>query len=367
MRIGLVIFRADPSRGGAERYTHELATELARRGHEISLIAWQHPPTVAPQAFRRVQVNVAGLTRAQRYRSFVDATHRLLDEHGFDVLHAMLPVRKCHVYEPHAGFEQLNQLRGGIARRWLNRLDPKRHLQATIERQMLQQAPLPIVVCLSERSRREARDALGLAESVVLRHGVDLSRFTPAGSNARNSTRRELGLRPEEVVFGLVGQDLHRKGLDFAAEAFENRPGAALLVVGGDARTFRKLIRGRVNRAVHVPSTPEVPRLISAMDVLLLPSRHEPFGLVAIEAMACGVPAIVSDRCGACEVLRDGQDGLVVNIDQGPDELARAMLRLLDDEVRARFSASCLARREELAYGRRIDELERLYQRVRGA
>ena len=71
MTIALVILHADPARGGAERYTVDLATALARRGHDVSLLATAHAAPI--EGVRNVTIDAPGLTRAGRYRSFLSA------------------------------------------------------------------------------------------------------------------------------------------------------------------------------------------------------------------------------------------------------------------------------------------------------
>src|SRR4051812_7999087 len=101
MKIALVILHADPSRGGAERYTVDLTAALARRGHDVRVIATSFSDDI-PLTIR-VPLEVNALTRAGRYRNFIAALDRHLDENPYDVVHAMLPVRQCDVYHPHAG------------------------------------------------------------------------------------------------------------------------------------------------------------------------------------------------------------------------------------------------------------------------
>src|SRR5208282_5286229 len=93
VNIALVIFSADPARGGAERYTAELAAGLAKRGHQIDLIAARiGPPIVGVQA---VHLPSRAATRAGEYQKFLAALDRHLETKSYDIVHAMLPVRRC--------------------------------------------------------------------------------------------------------------------------------------------------------------------------------------------------------------------------------------------------------------------------------
>src|SRR5437773_8977393 len=101
MNIALVILHADPARGGAERYTVDLAAALGRRGHDVRVVASSFSEEVAEKA--RVGIETKALTRVGAYRRFLDGVDRHLQEAKYDVVHAMLPVRRCDVYHPHAG------------------------------------------------------------------------------------------------------------------------------------------------------------------------------------------------------------------------------------------------------------------------
>src|SRR5215203_4291942 len=85
MKIALVILHADPKRGGAERYTVDLAAALAKRGHEVSILASSFGDAIDAVAF--VPLQHTGLTRASRYRRFLDSLDRHLASKNYDIVH----------------------------------------------------------------------------------------------------------------------------------------------------------------------------------------------------------------------------------------------------------------------------------------
>jgi len=94
-------------------------------------------------------------------------------------------------------------------------------------------------------------------------------------------------------------------------------------------------------------------------DVLVLPSIHENFGNVVAEAIACGTPVIVTNRCGVAPLV-EGRAGLVIEPEK--EALVRALRLLLEDEAQRRwFSENALRLREELSWEEPIRQLERLY------
>jgi glycosyltransferase involved in cell wall biosynthesis len=120
-----------------------------------------------------------------------------------------------------------------------------------------------------------------------------------------------------------VGQISQRKGISYLVEAFTKAaiPDSELLLVG------RVIGRGRAWSAIpgvrHVPHVLrwELPALYRTADIFVLPSLVEGFGLVALEAMACGVPVVISTNTFAADVVTDGVDGYVIPI-RDPEAIA---------------------------------------------
>ena len=132
MKIALVILHADPARGGAERYTVDLAAALGRRGHDVSLLASSFAAPV--EGVTSIPISANGATRTHRYKRFLDALDAHLDATSYDIVHAMLPVRRCDVYHPHAGIA-LEQ-----SRKWNALFNPRRRAMASVERRLLTSA-----------------------------------------------------------------------------------------------------------------------------------------------------------------------------------------------------------------------------------
>jgi glycosyltransferase involved in cell wall biosynthesis len=160
--------------------------------------------------------------------------------------------------------------------------------------------------------------------------------------------RAELGLEPEHQVCTVVARLAPWKGhmvlLDAFAAVHRERPQARLLVVG--APTFwessyetelreRAVELGIGAATVWTVFRDDIPQLLAISDLMVLPSRCEPFGIVIVEAMLAGKPVVVCDTGGPPEIVADGETGLVVPTWQvGP--LADALCALLAEPERAR-------------------------------
>jgi D-inositol-3-phosphate glycosyltransferase len=191
----------------------------------------------------------------------------------------------------------------------------------------------------------------------VVPPGVDAGRFRPL---PKAETRKALGLTGRRVVL-FVGRLQALKGPDLAiravAEAVRRDPSATrdvvLAVVGGPSGPgdplagLRRLagslgISDRV-RFLAPRAHEDLPEVYSAADVLVMPSRSESFGLVALEAQACGVPVVAAAVGGLRYVIRDGRSGLLVPDDE-PASYAELLLRVLGDRaMAARLSRAAVA------------------------
>jgi UDP-glucose:(heptosyl)LPS alpha-1,3-glucosyltransferase len=389
LKVALVILHADPARGGAERYTFDLAEALVRRGHGVTLIASTLGPR--PAGVECVELGERGVTRLGKYQRFLDRLDRHLDAGAYDIVHAMLPVRRCDVYHPHAGVaaeavESGHAKHAGAVKRELarlaNRVNVKRRAFARVERELLGREssphpdPLPeyrargstggpVVLCLSEYVKgmvRKHYPALGDDRLATLFNAVDQRRFDPAKAAARE--------RPANQVVGLmVAQDFERKGLREAITGLARADDARLVlnVVGKpDPSEYRDLARSLdVGEAVHfLGPILDVYGAYAAADFFVLPTRHDPCSLVVLEALAMGLPVISTKRNGACEIMTPGEHGFILDSADDVDGLAVAMRSMCDAANRKRMSEACLALRPKLAYDAHLDTLMRIYQGV---
>ena len=186
------------------------------------------------------------------------------------------------------------------------------------------------------------------AKITVIHNGIDLSRFTRDG-DARDWLQSlvKSDIRNSFIV-GMVGHLAPIKGQEefvkAAAIVSSRRTDMAFVIAGEDKsrtgenrRQLEQLIHnlgleGRVHLLGWVDN---VPRLLSALDLLISPSRSEPFGLSIVEAMACEVPIIATKSEGAREILEDGVTGKLLR-SGNPEELADAIVSMLDDEEKRR-------------------------------
>jgi glycosyltransferase involved in cell wall biosynthesis len=170
----------------------------------------------------------------------------------------------------------------------------------------------------------------------VVPPAVDVARF--AGGKD-GSLRSELAIEPDRNVILFIGHAFERKGLgDAVAALAQSGTGAHLVVVGGgDPEVYRREaealgVGGRVHFAGAVDSPEDY---YAAADLLVLPTRSDPWGIPVIEAMAAGVPVVTTEAAGSASVAADAGAGVVVP-PRSPERLARAIGELLGDPGRMR-------------------------------
>jgi len=238
-----------------------------------------------------------------------------------------------------------------------------------------------LAVCAGRYPAAEAARAAGdrMPPTVEIPPGVDTERLRPLPAVARRKARAALGLPPEGPVVVSVSRLVPRKGMDVlvdaAAALAPSFPEMTVAIAGtGRERTrldARVRATGAPVRLLGRVGADELPLLYGSADVFVMACRdrwfgleQEGFGIVFLEAAACGVPQVAGRSGGADEAVEHGRTGLVVDDPADPGQVAAALRRLLGDEegrramgraarrrARTRFAWDLLARRLAGALG----------------
>lgn len=185
--------------------------------------------------------------------------------------------------------------------------------------------------------------------STVVPNAADHTRFLPDPA-LRTSVRAEFGVSDDAVVVLFLGGDWSRKGLRVTIDGVgrARRDGAsnvALWVVGrGDIDGYRAHARTVDDSSwcTFHGFSPEPERFLAAADVFVSPTTYEAFPLAALEAASCGVPVVATNVNGIAELIRNGQEGLIVSRDAA--SIADAIRTLAEDRaLRARMGTAACA------------------------
>ncbi len=371
--------------GGLNVYVRETAVAFGRRGYLVDIFTRRDGlhPEVLPLApgVRVVHLDAGPAHPADKdtlweyMPAFLHGLRAFRARHGlhYDLVHshywmsawAATYLQRLwdvpHVAMFHTLGEAKNRARAGEH-------EPPHRIQT--ERRVV--ATADAVVAASEHERALLVDRYGAVPQriEVIPCGVDPVRFRPL---ERAACRRELALGDAPLLL-FVGRLEPLKGVELLIDALVHLPDVTLLVVGGDARAAgyqaelqrraaRRGVEGRVRFAGAVPQE-RLPLYYNAADVCAVPSFYESFGLVALEAMACGVPVVAARVGGLSATVHDGETGFLVPW-RDPAAFAERIGRLLrDPELCVRMGRAARSTAQRFTWTGVSRRLEELYVRL---
>lgn len=215
---------------------------------------------------------------------------------------------------------------------------------------------------------------------VIIPPGVDISRFYPIPPD---EAKEVIGVPPCESMLLYVGRIEPLKGIDVLIEALavlqaENTT-VCLVVIGGDPENGEQAPNEEMERLQSMcrqaglkdlvtflgkRSQDSLPYYYSAAEAVVVPSHYESFGMVALEAMACGTPVVASQVGGLAFLVQDGVTGYTVPVDD-PQALAHRLSDLLQDhELRSRLGAQALVVAHQYAWENIAARMIQLYRKL---
>jgi UDP-glucose:(heptosyl)LPS alpha-1,3-glucosyltransferase len=342
VKIGLVLESFDPKKGGLEQWTWQFAGRLIEAGHELHIIACSFAPwKTSPSP----QLHPVPHSSSPRQRAAAMA--QVLQELNLDVVHDMGTGWQADLFHPHGGssraFQEHNLMR--IPRwRQIRFWRQKRYREhAEIEdRQHANEKAL--IVAVSEMVREHFRKLHGVPQDRIrlIPNGVDTDRFSPqSGAPHREQMRLELNCRDHETLFLLIANNLPLKNAKVAIEALARLIAkgtrARLVIVGGRRpKPFVRLVDklGLADRVAFISPVEDVRPYYAAADVYLHPTWYDPCSLVALEALACGLPVITTRYNGVSEIITDGEQGFLLDDPADLSTLTDQMRTLSEPETR---------------------------------
>jgi glycosyltransferase involved in cell wall biosynthesis len=386
MRIALVSEHANPlaalggaDAGGQNVHVAALAGGLVRRGHDVTVFTRRDatsppvqvrapegyvvehvpagPPSDIPKDELLVYMPAFGDYLADRWRAQPP-----------DVVHAHFWMSGLAAVQAagHSGVPVLQTFHalGTVKRRHQGSHDTSPPERIELERRLCSAVDRVIATCNDEVSELRAM-GLPQGRATVIPCGVDTAAFRPQRADAGDGAR-----------LLVLGRIVERKGVGNVVEALAQLPGVELVIGGGPAADFldtdpdiarlRRLadhhaVTDRVRFLGSVSRT-DVPRVMSAADVVVCVPWYEPFGIVPVEAMACGRPVVGSAVGGLLDTVAPGVTGELVP-PRRPDALARVLRDLLADPARrAAYGRAGRARAvTTYQWGRVVAETERAY------
>jgi glycosyltransferase involved in cell wall biosynthesis len=205
----------------------------------------------------------------------------------------------------------------------------------------------------------------------VLYLGIDNSVFNPATRSAlREQACSVLGLSQSQFTLILVGNDWRNKGVPVLLEALgqlRDLPIVLLIVSSEEGTACKNLIHeaGLDDRVRILPPRKDIEFYYAAADAYVGPSLQDSYGLPPAEAMACGLPVVVSSAAGVSEIVTDGIDGLILRNPTDASELVALIRRLTEDkEFRTRLGENAAETTRKYTWKRNGQELAEIFNGV---
>ena len=368
-RIALLSYHTSPlaplggrETGGLNVYVRELARELAERGHDVDVFTRRIDPgalAIVPIAqtkagsARLVHIDAGPAQRLEKeallpyVEAFAAGVASFAEAEGtsYDVVHSHYwlsgvagEALRRRWGAPHiAMFHTLGEVK---SRSRMTELEPPARIDA--ERDIAREADRIVVASRDEQELLVRHYGADAGHIAVVPCGVNLDLFQPID---KDEARQQLGLRDDDRILLFVGRIEPLKGVDIllgAAAQVEAESDCFVLIIGGDSAAqdgemahLRLLaselgISERVNFLGAVDHE-KLPLFYSAADVCVVPSFYESFGLVALEAMACGTPVVASRVGGLTATVRDGETGYLIPW-RCPEPFAERIELLLGNE-----------------------------------
>ena len=385
MKVALVVEWLDAWRGGAETSTLQFVHHLLEHGVELHVFT-RSRPSPGPNLHVHT-VSGAAMSRTRQSVTFSRRVESQIRSQRFDLVHAISPCRAADIYQPRGGTvaesieRNLALVRtkpGRGLKRYANSFNFKQRYLLAVERELLARRDGPIVVAISDYVVDQLRRHYDLADDRIRKiyNGVDPDE-TPAAERTRDrrDIRREFRVADDHCLVLLIAHNFKLKGVERWMEALVQLRQRGItdvrsLVIGkGDSERWHRLAaRLRIaDFLTFVGPSDRVRRFHHAADVLVHPTYYDPCSRVVLESMAAGLPCITTRWDGAAEMIRDGENGYVLDDPSDTAALADRVAGLRDAALRDRLGASAGEVSDAASMARHAREMIALYDEIAAA
>lgn len=373
IRIALIRQRYTPF-GGAERFVENALNALQRKSDvELTLITRKWDGADNPNV-KKIICNPFYIGRLWRDWSFAQCACRTVKNSKFDLVQSHERVPCGDIYRAGDGVhrEWLNQRNKIIPRwkRWATRISPYHLYLLHQEKRVFEGSDRKAIIAISSMVKNDMlRHYTPKATIHTILNSVDLKRFHPKHrENFRTKIFNSLGISDNSQVILFVGSGFHRKGLLTLIDALPLIPEHVhLIVIGKDKHTkdYKQVSQQNgVNNRVHFtgPIKDPAPYYASA-DLFTFPTFYEPFSNAVLEAIASGLPSIISDICGAQDLIIEDVNGKVI-APENPVNWSTIITKFLYDKKLSEMRKSARRTAEQQTDEILTSKLIKLYETV---
>ncbi len=388
--------------GGMNVYVRELTRQLGKMGVHVDVFTRSqddHVPHVLHELGygNRVVHIPAGPEHPMSKRElaeyipqFAEGIKDFAIDKGiqYDIIHShywMSGIAAASLSDAWAGvpivhmFHTLGEMKNRIARTEAEREGAYR---IEGEKQVLRRVDRIVVATLAEMTQLRFLYKADSSKMIVIPPGVNVGRFYPIPPD---EAKAYIGLKPDDRMILFVGRIEPLKGVDTLIEAMsclhkKEARSVHLAIIGGDPSASPEKMNMEMARLKKLCETLGLDQSVvflgardqdklsyyySAAEVAVMPSHYESFGMVALEAMACGTPVIASEVGGLAYLVRDGETGFTIPAEE-PEMLCEKLSWLLNDEaLRRKMSVQAAAYAQDYAWERIAKRIVDVYEELK--
>lgn len=338
-----------------------IARELIKKGHTVEVFAMSWQGEVNEPGLTVTLIPTEGWFNVTRYQKFLDKVKARVDalkgsKQAFDLV---LGFNRATWLDVYFGADPCFIERAHVQRGFFYRLTPRYRWFAECEQAIFSKNGKTHVLLLSNQEKLDFQKWYQTPDQRFhyIPPFLSQERFAPVDKQeARDYLRTEFGFKKDDFVFLLVGSGFFMKGLDRAIKAVaelpeKDRRRVRLLAVGQDkpdpmVKLAKKL--GVLESLVISKGRSDIPKLMQGADVYIHPAYRENTGLVLLEALACGLPVLVTETCGYAHHIRAANAGLIVTTPYTQTNLNALLEAMLHTRDLEKFS------KNGIQYARRI-------------
>ena len=359
--------------GGAEQFASELTGKLRDRTQDdFHVLANRWTPD--PGAVRFEKIPIVSFPKWMTTVSFAWFVQNQIRRGNFDLVHSHERIFAADLFTLH----------GVPHRYWVDEVRRKSmslydRATAWVERKLVFEGGCRKFVAVSSLTRDIFLQEYQIdPEKVAIIHpGVELSGYERENkNNVRQAMRNALGIGKSDPVIIFASMNFEIKGLDNIIASLgrlQKQASSLKLVVAGkgNVKKYQKMA-GEAGVAENIIFTGVLDRekltdLYLAGDLYVMLSKFDTFGMVVLEAMAAGLPAMVSSRVGAKDVVVQGENGFVIENPSDQDHVASVLKMMLNEGNRRRMSAAALATAAENSWDAAAEKYRALYAEILAA
>ncbi|MBQ2831508.1 glycosyltransferase family 4 protein [Methanobrevibacter sp.] len=332
MKIAMV-GQFPPHVGGVGVHIHTLSKELVKQGHEVYVITYPHKNIEDIDGIHVIGtkgLNIPGVRGLMFKKNAKKALENLLEKVDIDIIHGhyLFPAGAAAV---EVGNEHDIKTYVTAHGSEMFEVYKKQPLMRSTIKNVLKKADRVFAVSNALKHEIIATGVTGISDKTsICWNSVDIDKFS---LKENDSFKQENKLVDKPIVL-FVGNLIRRKNVESLIEAKKIANSDYYLVIVGDGPLYKKLNKKvedeNVRDVIFTGSRNDVENIIPSCDVLVLPSFSESFGIVLIEALACGKPVIGSDVGGITEIINEDV-GLLINPNK-VSSIASAIDKVINDE-----------------------------------